>query len=857
MSTRKTLVVIGNGMVGHRFVQAAIERGVTERFDIVVVGEEPRAAYDRVALTSFFEVGAEQLSFLPDGEYDDPRVRLVLDTAVTSIDRDARTVRLGTGEVIGFDIAVMATGAAPFVPPVPGKDLDNVFVYRTIEDLEAIREAAKTARAGVVIGGGLLGLEAANALHQLGIEAHVVEMAPRLMAVQVDDAGGATLKRHIENLGLGVHTSVLTERIVGDDSDGTGGKVSGLKFKDDDTPLDVDLVVFSAGIRPRDQLARDCGIEVAERGGILVNEQLQSSDPAIYAIGECAAPAGKMYGLVAPGYQMAEIMADHLVSEKSAAAFEGADMSTKLKLLGVDVASFGDAFATTPGALELVFADAVGGVYKKLVVLEKDEPEGGFVLLGGILVGDASAYGILRPMVSSGMTLPENPEELILPAARTGGATKIGMPDEAVVCSCNNIFGMPDEAVVCSCNNITKGSICATIDDKGCADLPCVKSCTKAGTVCGSCVPIVKNLLAERLEASGAVVNKGICEHFDLTRQELFDVIAIHGFQRFDDIVTAHGRGRGCDICKPAVASILASQFNGHVLDPTTANLQDTNDAYLANIQRNGTYSVVPRIPGGEITPDKLIVIGEVARDFNLYTKITGGQRIDLFGARMEELPKIWKRLVDAGFESGHAYGKSLRTVKSCVGSTWCRYGVQDSVQMAIDLELRYRGLRSPHKLKGGVSGCARECAEARGKDFGVIATEKGWNLYVCGNGGAIPAHAQLLVSDVSGEDLVRYLDRFLMYYIRTADRLQRTSTWLGTIDGGLDRVREIVIDDALGLGAELEAEMARHVETYFDEWKATIEDEEKLSRFVSFVNAPGVPDPNISFADTERGPMV
>jgi nitrite reductase (NADH) large subunit len=365
-------------------------------------------------------------------------------------------------------------------------------------------------------------------------------------------------------------------------------------------------------------------------------------------------------------------------------------------------------------------------------------------------------------------------------------------------------------------------------------------------------VPVVKNLLDERLAASGVAVARGICEHFDLSRQELFDVIAVHGYRTFDDIVTAHGRGRGCDVCKPAVASILASQLNGHVLDTSTVSLQDTNDAYLANIQRNGTYSVVPRVPGGEITPEKLIVIGEVARDFDLYTKITGGQRIDLLGARLEQLPAIWRRLVDAGFESGHAYGKSLRTVKSCVGSTWCRYGVQDSVKLAIDLENRYRGLRSPHKIKAGVSGCARECAEARGKDFGVIATEKGWNLYVGGNGGATPAHAQLLAADLDTETLIRYVDRFLMYYIRTADRLQRTSTWIASLDGGLDRVREVVVEDALGLGAELEADMARHVDTYFDEWRATLEDPEKLRRFVSFVNAPGTPDPTIAFT-TER----
>jgi nitrite reductase (NADH) large subunit len=836
---RKQLVVVGHGMVGHRFVQAAIERGLTETYDITVVGEEPRPAYDRVALTSFFEVGAEALSFLPAGEYDDPRASLVINSEVTGIDTEARKVTLADGQQLPYDELVLATGAAPFVPPVPGKDLGNVFVYRTIEDLEAIREASKTATAGAVIGGGLLGLEAANALHQLDVETHVVELAPRLMAVQVDDAGGATLKRHIEDLGLSVHTGVMTELIDGDDD----GKVSGLKFKDVDEPLAVDMVVFSAGIRPRDALAREAGIEVAERGGVLVNEECRSSDPHVWAIGECAAPDGKMYGLVAPGYDMAEIVVDRMLG--GAGEFTGADMSTKLKLLGVDVASFGDAFATTEDALELVFADAVAGIYKKLVVIENES--GKYRLLGGMMVGDASSYGMLRPLVASGMDLPDNPEELILPAGRGGGLE----------------IGLPDEAQVCSCNNVTKAEIVAAVSDEStlndgepCADPACVTKCTKAGSTCGSCKMIVKKIVEDHFAAAGKVVDRSLCQHFPLTRQELFDVVAVHGYTRFDDIIEAHGNGRGCDICKPAVASILASLLNHHVLEPGNRQLQDTNDAYLANIQRNGTYSVVPRVPGGEITPEKLIAIGEVARDFGLYTKITGGQRIDLFGARMEDLPAIWKRLVDAGMESGHAYGKALRTVKSCVGSTWCRYGVQDSVGLAIELELRYRGLRSPHKLKGGVSGCARECAEARSKDFGIIATEKGWNLYVCGNGGAIPAHAQLLAGDLDRETLISYLDRFLMYYIRTADRLQRTSPWMDSIEGGLMRIREVVVDDVLGLGAELEAAMDKHVESYFDEWKATIEDPEKMARFVSFVNAPGVPDPNISFRD-ERGQIA
>ncbi|WP_183096103.1 nitrite reductase large subunit NirB [Nocardioides stalactiti] len=828
---RKQLVVVGHGMVGHRFVESAISRGLTETYDITVLGEEPRPAYDRVALTSYFEVGAEALGFLPSGAYDDPRVTLRLDTEVVAISPRQRIVTLASGEDLHYDELVMATGAAPFVPPVPGADLDNVFVYRTIEDLDAIRTASKKSKVGAVIGGGLLGLEAANALHQLGLETHVVELAPRLMAVQIDDLGGRTLNQHINKLGLTVHTGAMTEAILADKK----GRVERLALKDRN-PLEVDIVVFSAGIRPRDALARAAGLDVADRGGVLVDESLRSSDEHIWAIGECAAVQGTMYGLVAPGYDMAEIVVDRLLG--GAGEFTGADMSTKLKLLGVDVASFGDAHGATEGALELTYQDAVSGVYKKLVISED-----GKRLLGGVLVGDAAAYGILRPMVASGMELPENPEELILPASR--GGLEMDLPDDMQVCSCNDVTKAQIKDAVSDGSTLNDGSPCT--------DAACVTAHTRAGSTCGSCKTVVKKIVEDFFTAAGREVDKSLCQHFRMTRQELFDVVAVHGYTRFDDIVEAHGSGRGCDICKPAVASILASLLNQHVLDPGNRQLQDTNDAYLGNLQKNGTYSVVPRIPGGEITPDKLIVIGQVAQEFGLYTKITGGQRIDLFGARMEDLPAIWKRLVDAGMESGHAYGKSLRTVKSCVGSTWCRYGVQDSVGLAIELELRYRGLRSPHKLKGGVSGCARECAEARSKDFGIIATDKGWNLYVCGNGGAIPSHAQLLAGDLDKETLIRYLDRFLMYYIRTADRLQRTSYWMDSVDGGLDRIREVVVDDVLGLGAELEAAMDRHVESYFDEWKATIEDPEKMARFVSFVNAPGTPDPNISFRE-ERG---
>jgi len=837
---RRTLLVVGHGMVGHRFVEAAIERGVTERFEVVVLGEEPRPAYDRVSLSSFFSgKSAAELSLLPDGHYDDPRVRLELCAGVSGVDRAARTVTTADGRVFAYDALVLATGSYPFVPPIPGRDSGNCFVYRTIDDLQAIRSAAQAASTGAVIGGGLLGLEAANALLNLGLQTHVVEMAPRLMALQVDDGGGAMLRRHIEALGVQVHTGAATDRIEA----GEDGNVARVVFTNaqssDNLPVDVELLVFSAGVRPRDELARSCGLEIGERGGVVVDETCRTSDPDVYAIGECASAGGRVYGLIAPGYAMAEVLAETLAAESPAerpAAFTGADMSTKLKLLGVDVASFGDAFAATPGSLELTYADSVTRVYKKVVVSED-----GTRLLGGILVGDASAYAMLRPLVTNRLAITGSPEDLILPV-RTGAA---GVGPAA----------LPDGATICSCENVSAGTIRQSICGDSCQSVAEIKGCTKAGTGCGSCVPLLKSMLDHELKKAGVTVSKAICEHFDHSRQELFDIVRVMRAMTFAEVLASHGRGRGCDICKPAIASILASQLNAHVLDGGRAALQDTNDHLLANMQRNGTYSVVPRIPGGEITPDGLLAIAQVAKDFGLYTKITGGQRIDMFGARAEQLPLIWKRLVDAGFESGHAYGKALRTVKSCVGSTWCRYGVQDSVSMAIGLEMRYRGLRSPHKLKSAVSGCARECAEARGKDFGVIATEKGWNLYVCGNGGYSPKHAVELATDVDDETLVRYIDRFLMFYVRTADRLQRTSVWLDNLEGGIDYLRSVIVDDALGIASELEADMARHVESYFDEWKATISDPEKLRRFVSFVNAPGTPEPAIQFV-SERGQM-
>jgi len=821
-------VVVGNGMVGQRLVEALRERDADRRWQVTVLSEEPRRAYDRVALSSYFDgVSAAELDLVAEGCYDAPGYALQLDEAATAIDRAARTVRTSRGQVLHYDALVLATGSFPFVPPVPGRELPGCFVYRTLDDLDAIRAAAAQAathtrgrRAGLVVGGGLLGLEAARALRLLGMSPHVVELGPRLMPLQVDEGGGALLRELIEDLDVTVHLGTSVASITRDPD----GRL--LACLDTGAELDVDLVVFSAGVRPRDQLARDAGLAVGARGGVLVDDGCATDDSSIFAIGECACIGGQVYGLVAPGYAMAEVLADRLLGGGS--SFTAADTSTKLKLMGVDVASFGDALASTEGALEITLNNPVLRSYAKLVVSDDAR-----TLLGGVLVGDASKYASLRPLV--GRPLPGDPVTMIAPAGDGGG---IGV--------------LPPDAQVCSCHAVTKEMITGAIVADGLSDVAGIKTCTKAGTGCGSCVPLLKTLLSE----SGVAVSTSLCEHFDQTRAGLFEIARTDGIATFTELIQRHGRGRGCDICKPVVASILASLEHGHILDGEQAALQDTNDHVLANIQRNGTYSVVPRIPGGEITPQKLIVIGEVARDFDLYTKITGAQRIDLLGARIEQLPAIWRRLVAAGFESGHAYGKALRTVKSCVGSTWCRYGVQDSVSLAIELELRYRGIRGPHKIKAGVSGCARECAEAQSKDIGVIATEHGWNLYVGGNGGFRPRHADLLLTDVSTDELIRVIDRFIMFYVRTADRLQRTAGWVEGLsrDGtdGLAYLRAVLIDDSLGVVAELDAAMARHVECYEDEWSAVLDDPERLRRFASFINAPGTPDPSIAFV-TER----
>ncbi len=820
---KKKIVVVGNGMVGYKFCEKLISKDVSKSFDLVVFGEESRPAYDRVHLSEYFAgKTAEDLTMAPSSWYKENGITLYLSDPVVDINREEKTVRSHHGIVENYDYLVLATGSAAFVPPIPGVEKDGVFVYRTIEDLDLMQSHAKKAKKGAVIGGGLLGLEAAKALLDLGLEeTHVIEFAPRLMPRQIDEAGSKTLQSKLEALGLQIHLSKNTQEITGN------GVIESMKFADGSV-LEVDMLVISAGIKPRDEVAKIAGLEVGTRGGIIVNDKLQTSDPNIFAIGECALAHQMIYGLVAPGYEMAEVVATSIVGGEK--EFKPFDMSTKLKLIGIDVASFGDAFIQEPNAQTIVFENTAKGIYKRINISND-----GKYLLGGVLVGDAEQYNMLLQNTKNKTLLPADPEDLMLGAR--GGAEHAS----------SGVLSLPDEALICSCEAVTKGGICHEIIENKVTTLDGIKKCTKAGTGCGGCVPMVKDLINETMKSQGVFVRNILCEHFDYTRQELFDLVKIKGYKTYDDVLDHLGRGDGCEVCKPAVASIIASLWNEMILEKN-ATVQDSNDRFLANIQKNGTYSVVPRIPGGEITPEKLIVIGQVAQKYNLYTKITGGQRIDLFGAHVSDLPDIWEELVNAGFESGHAYGKSLRTVKSCVGSTWCRFGVQDAVSFAIEVEERYRGLRSPHKLKSAVSGCTRECAEAQSKDFGIIATEKGWNLYVCGNGGVKPRHAELLATDIDSETCLKYIDRFLMFYIKTAEPLTRTAPWLDKMEGGINYLKSVIIDDALGMNAQFEQEMQFLVEAYKCEWKEVVTNPELRKRFTHFVNAPKMKDPYAKF---------
>ncbi|KIE03585.1 nitrite reductase, partial [Metarhizium majus ARSEF 297] len=855
---KKRVVVVGLGMVGIAFIEKLLKYDAHERqYTVTVLGEESHVAYNRVRLTSFFEHRkVENLYMNPlqwASQYDEASVSLGyhINTKVTYINSASKTVTCENGDILPYDILVLATGSHASLPRhTPGCDAKGVFVYRTIDDLINLIDfaAGRKGSTGCVVGGGLLGLEAAKAMMDLESFSSVklIERNGWVLSRQLDQAAGGMVVQQVSDLGLDV---MLSKRVREIKVDGAN-HVVGVVFEDGEE-LDCSTVCFAIGITPRDELARASGLDCVPRcGGIAVGDDLRTSQPDIYAIGECASWQSQTFGLIAPGVEMAEVLAFNLTQAKLHAprVFKRPDLSTKLKLLGVNVASFGDFFADRDGPAHLpakykklvngaakqaqtvktlTYKDPFQNIYKKYIFTSD-----GKYLLGGMMIGDTNDYIKVVPMVKTMKELDVPPSQFIL------GAKKDGDGDDG--------DDLPDDTQICSCHNVTKADVVNCVKDGSCKDLGAVKSCTKAGTGCGGCMPLVTTIFNKTMAAMGNEVKNHLCPHFSYSRAELYHIISVKQLKSLREVMREAGNddtSSGCEMCKPAVASILASLWNQHVMAKTTHGLQDTNDRYLGNIQRNGTYSVVPRVPGGEITPDKLLAIGEVAKQYNLYTKITGGQRIDMFGAKKQDLVDIWSKLVAAGMESGHAYAKSLRTVKSCVGTTWCRFGIGDSVGMAVRLEERYKSIRAPHKIKGGVSGCVRECAEAQNKDFGLIATEKGFNIFVAGNGGAKPKHSELLAKDVPPADVVPILDRYLMFYIRTADKLQRTARWLESLPGGIKYLREVILDDKLGICASLEAQMKDLVASYFDEWAEAIRNPEMVARFKQFQNTPDTVD--------------
>lgn len=828
----KTIIVVGNGMVGYKFCEKFVAQADKTKYKLIVFGEEPRVAYDRVHLSEFFEDGdAERLSLAPRSWYEENDIELHTNERVSDIHRTDKTITTSNETSFTYDQLVLATGSVPFVPPIRGVEKKGVFVYRTIENLEETLAYADTVKGGkaAILGGGLLGLEAAKAVMDMGLEPHVVEFAPKLMPRQLDSRSSKVLQVKLESMGINIHLSKATNQILGN------GKITGMEFGEDDI-LNVDMLVISAGIRPRDELGKSAELEMGTRGGIIVNNKMETSDPNILAIGEVALYNQMIYGLVAPGYEMAQVAVDQILGKVEVVMAAAIDMSTKLKLIGVDVASFGVPFMPADKGHSIIFENKTESLYKRINVTHD-----GKKLLGGILVGNADDYNMLLQMYQNEMPLPENPEALII-GSRGGGESSFG-----------SAMDLPDTAVVCSCEAVTKGAICCSVLENGNETVKAVAKATKATSGCGGCKPMVADLVKESLKTLGKTVKESICEHFDYSRQELYGIVKLKDIQDFDELLDTVGKGHGCEVCKPAVAAVFASIYNETANKQNT--IQDTNDRYLANIQRNGTYSVVPRVAGGEITPKQLMAMGRIAQKYDLYTKITGGQRIDMFGAKLHELPLIWEELIHEGFETGQAYGKSLRTVKSCVGSTWCRYGMDESVSFAVEIENRYKGIRSPHKFKGGVSGCIRECAEARGKDFGFIAVEGGWNVYVGGNGGANPKHALLLAEKVDKQTAIQLVDRFIMFYIKTALPLQRTAPWLEKLEGGITYLQNVIINDSLGIVAELDEEIQALVDSYKCEWKEAVETPEIRERYSHFVNSEEADD-NIEFVSLREQKM-
>ncbi|MDE2059759.1 MAG: nitrite reductase large subunit NirB [candidate division NC10 bacterium] len=784
MDGRTRLVVIGNGMAGTKVVQEILSRD-RERFHVVMFGSEPYGNYDRTLLSDVLtgSKDAKQIFLNSLDWYRDHNITLHAGMPATAIDRDNKIVR-GGGIEESYDTLIIATGSRALVPPVKALEKIGVFVFRTLDDCQTIEAYARGCRRAAVMGGGLLGLEAARGLLSLGLQVTVVEMMPWLMAQQLDAEGGALLQRSMEQMGVQTLLGKTVTRALG------GKRLTGLEFQDG-TTLDTDMVVMSCGIRPNAELAERFGLAVDR--GIVVNDRMQTSDPDIYAVGECAQHRGKLYGLVAPLYDQARVLAEHLTGVLSNGGYQGSRSITKLKVMGIQLVSMGDTIPSDPQDEVVSYVEPSRGVYKKMIIRNNR-------LAGATLLGETDTAGVLTQMFLLNAELPDRRADLLF-------GTSTGAPILSV-------FDLPDHAQICHCHGVTKGQIKEAIEFGKCRSVSQIGASTRAGTSCGGC----KKLLEQFLEVYAGEVALDPAEHWyvpslPMTRPELVAAIKAKGIKSVSALFRELNGGREEPSHKAALASLLKTIWAGEYEDERDARF--INDRVHANIQKDGTFSVVPRIYGGVTSPAELRRIADVAERYQVPAiKLTGGQRIALAGVRKEQLPHVWK---DLGMASGHAYTKAVRSCKTCVGSLFCRFGLGDSIALGIKIEKRFHGIETPHKMKLAAVGCPRNCAESTVKDLGAVAIEGGWQVYVGGGAGTRVRAADLLCTVKTHEEVLTYMGRFIQYYREHGKYMERAYGLVERV--GIDELRELLVKDVEGIGARLDAEIERAVEARTDPW--------------------------------------
>jgi nitrite reductase (NADH) large subunit len=776
------LVMVGNGMAGVRTLEELLKIS-PDLYDVTVFGAEPHPNYNRILLSPVLagEQTLDEIVLNPLSWYEENGVKLHLGKKVVDVDRNKRIVKASDGTEEPYDRLLIATGSNPFILPVPGKDLEGVIAYRDIADTNTMIDAASKYKHAVVIGGGLLGLEAANGLMLRGMQVTVVHIMPWLMERQLDDTAGKLLQKSLESRGLKFMIGAQTQQLIGDKEGGKSGRVMAVQFKDG-TEVPADLVVMAAGIRPNTELALKIGLHCFNdgRGGIVVNDTMQTiTDPRIYSVGECAAHRGIAYGLVAPLFEQGKVCATHL-AEFGIGRYQGSQTSTKLKVTGIDLFSAGD-FMGGEGCEEIVMSDPYGGVYKKLVI--KDDK-----LIGACMYGDTVDGSWYFKLLREGRSIGDIRDKLMFGESNIGDVGHEGHSKAAA---------MADSDEVCGCNGVNKGAICKAIKEKGLFTLEEVRKHTKASASCGSCTGLVEQLLMFTAggDYSATPKKKAMCGCTDRSHQEVRDAIKEQKLLTIDATYKAleWRTPNGCSSCRPAVNYYLISTWPKEAKDDPQSRF--INERSHANIQKDGTYSVIPRMWGGETTADELRRIADAVDKYKIPTvKVTGGQRIDLLGVKKEDLVNVWK---DIGMPSGHAYAKALRTVKTCVGSEWCRFGTQDSTQMGKDLERAMWRMYAPHKVKFAVSGCPRNCAEAGIKDVGIIGVDSGWELYVAGNGGIKTEVAHFFVKLKTPEEVLEYTGAFCQLYREEGWYLERTVHYVNRV--GLDHVKKKILDDAAG----------------------------------------------------------